>query len=63
MLGLTRERLLAAYASAVDAVTAAVDTATPYAVTAFQWGFMPLIILLGMRSEPRLKFTDLLSPM
>lgn len=34
----------------------------PYAVKVFHWTFIPAVVLLGMRTEPRPKFSDLLSP-
>ena len=35
----------------------------PYLSRAFHIGFIPLVIFLGMRSEPRPKLSDLLTPM
>ena len=40
-----------------------VTAVLPYATKAFHYGFIPLVIVLGMRSEPRPKLMDLLSPM
>ena len=40
-----------------------VQAAAPYATKAFHYGFIPLVVFLGMRSEPRPKLVDLLSPM
>ena len=38
--------------------------ALPYAVKAFHYGFIPFVLLLGMRnSRPRPSFGDLLTPM
>ena len=34
-----------------------------YAGKAFHFGFIPLVIALGMRTEPRPKLIDLLTPM
>lgn len=34
-----------------------------YVGKAFHIGFIPLVIVLGMRSEPRAKLVDLLTPM
>ena len=34
-----------------------------YAGKAFHFGFIPLVIVLGMRTEPRPKLVDLLTPM
>ena len=34
-----------------------------YAGKAFHFGFIPLVIVLGMRTEPRPKLIDLLTPM
>jgi hypothetical protein len=31
--------------------------------TVFHWGFIPLIIVLGMRTEPRPSLLQLLGPM
>ena len=38
------------------------DLVLPYAVKVFHWTFIPAVVLLGMRTEPRPKFSDLLSP-
>ena len=35
----------------------------PYLARAFHIGFIPLVIFLGMRSEPRPRLSDLLTPM
>ena len=35
----------------------------PYAVKAFHYGFIPMVILLGMQSTPKPKLVDLLTPM
>ena len=40
-----------------------VQAVSPFATKAFHYGFIPCVLLLGMRSEPRPKFTDLLTPM
>ena len=37
--------------------------ALPYAVKAFHYGFIPLVLFLGLRTEPRPKLIDLLMPM
>jgi hypothetical protein len=34
----------------------------PYAVKVFHWTFIPTVVLLGMRTEPRPRFADLFSP-
>jgi hypothetical protein len=34
-----------------------------YVGKAFHFGFIPLVIVLGMRTEPRPKLIDLLTPM
>ena len=34
----------------------------PYAVKVFHWTFIPTVLLLGMRTEPRPRFADLFSP-
>ena len=34
----------------------------PYAVKVFHYGFIPFVLVLGMRSEPRPKLVDLLTP-
>jgi len=36
---------------------------SPVALKIFHWGFIPFVVLLGMRTEPRPKLIDLLSPM
>lgn len=40
-----------------------VQAISPAATKLFHYGFIPLVIFLGMRSEPRPKLMDLLSPM
>ena len=37
-------------------------TSPPLSQTAFHYGFIPLIIVLGMRTEPRPSLTSLLTP-
>ena len=37
--------------------------AFPYLVKAFRYGFIPFVLMLGMRTEPRPKLLDLLTPM
>lgn len=36
--------------------------ALPYLTKAFHYGFLPLIILLGMRGSPRPQLQDLINP-
>ena len=50
-------------AHAAHVLSDTLDAATPYATKAFHYGLIPLVIFLGMRSEPRPKLTDLLTPM
>ena len=50
------ERLTSAWAAAGWQLTT-------HAIKLFHYGFIPAVLLLGMRSEPRPKLTDLLSPM
>ena len=57
------ERVSAALAGPLVVASVAYDASLPYVVKAFHWGFIPFVILLGMRSEPRPKLTDLLTPM
>ena len=35
----------------------------PYLVKAFHYGFIPLVLVLGMNTTPKPKLTDLLTPM
>ena len=37
--------------------------AFPYLLKGFHMGFIPFVLFLGMRSEPRPKLMDLLTPM
>ena len=51
-------------AGPMEVVMTVYDTALPYLIKGFHWGFIPFVILLGMRSaEPRPKLLDLLTPM
>ena len=34
----------------------------PYVTKIFHYGFVPFVLLLGMRTEPRPALTDLISP-
>ena len=70
MLAALRERLTTAsgkvaerLAAPLSYITAAYDTILPYAVKTFHYGFIPLVLYLGMRSDPKLKLEDLLLPM
>ena len=38
------------------------QAALPYAVKVFHVAFIPLVLFLGMRTEPRPKLVDLFSP-
>ena len=52
--------------SAVAELTEQLSVLQPlawYAGKAFHFGFIPLVIVLGMRTEPRPKLVDLLTPM
>ncbi len=53
------ERLAPALAVASSVYTLCL----PYAVKAFHYGFIPMVILLGMQSTPKPKLVDLLTPM
>ena len=62
-LGDLRARLL-------EKVSTFCTVAAPYAATAqviitkvFHYAFIPAVVMLGMRSEPRPKLVDLLTPM
>ena len=46
-----------------ERLQALTEVLSPYAVKIFHYGFIPLVIVLGMRSEPRPALQDLLSPM
>ena len=68
-----REKLLPALSSAASQAMVAAEIVKerltifepllPYLARAFHIGFIPLVIFLGMRSEPRPKLSDLLTPM
>lgn len=45
--------------SAADSVLDVLGTAKPY----IHYGFVPLVVFLGMRTEPRPSFWQLISPM
>ena len=53
------ERLAPALAVASSVYTLCL----PYAVKAFHYGFIPMVVLLGMQSTPKPKLVDLLTPM
>ena len=57
------DRISVALAGPLAVASVAYDASMPYVVKAFHWGFIPFVILLGMRSDPRPKVIDLLSPM
>ena len=50
-------------ADATSGMRAALEVVQPTLVKIFHYGFVPLVILLGMRTEPRPSIQDLLSPM
>lgn len=68
-----REKLLPALSTAASQCMAAAEIVKerltifeplmPYLARAFHIGFIPLVIFLGMRSEPRPRLSDLLTPM
>lgn len=39
------------------------SVALPYAIKAFHYGFIPLVLVLGMQSQPKPKLIDLIMPM
>ena len=49
--------------SALSAACAATLTLATRAQTLFHWGFIPAIIIIGMRTEPRPSWAQLLGPM
>ena len=64
------ERMSTMRAAVLDAVmghlAGAIAKATPFfpfAAKVVHYGFIPFVILLGMRSEPRPALLDLLTPM
>lgn len=59
MTGGARRQLAGAFAI----INTGIDMIRPYAVTAFHYGFIPFVIVLGMRTEPKPKLLDLLMPM
>ena len=48
---------------ATSGVQAALAVVQPTLIKIFHYGFVPLVILLGMRTEPRPTLQELLSPM
>jgi len=44
-------------------VRAWTESALAYAKPAFHWGFIPLIIVLGMQTDPKPSLAQLLGPM
>ena len=67
---LARERLEARLVPVMERLAPALAVASsvytlclPYAVKAFHYGFIPMVILLGMQSTPKPKLVDLLTPM
>eukprot|EP00307_Rebecca_sp_RCC1486_P010985 CAMPEP_0119414906 /NCGR_PEP_ID=MMETSP1335-20130426/7237_1 /TAXON_ID=259385 /ORGANISM="Chrysoculter rhomboideus, Strain RCC1486" /LENGTH=56 /DNA_ID=CAMNT_0007439801 /DNA_START=24 /DNA_END=194 /DNA_ORIENTATION=- len=50
-------------AKASELYAAYAEPATEVARTAFHYGFIPLVILLGMRTEPRPTLLALIQPM
>jgi hypothetical protein len=48
---------------AASGVQAALSVVQPTLIKIFHYGFVPLVILLGMRTEPRPSLQELLSPM
>ena len=66
----TRERISTltepvaeALAPALVVVLGGWNAVFPYAVKAFHYGWIPLVLLLGMRAHPQPKLIDLLTPM
>ena len=49
--------------SAAGVIKERLQPLVPYLARAFHIGFIPFVIMLGMRSEPRPKLVDLLTPM
>ena len=60
---LAAERAYGYLEGPLSMVMALHERVSPVALKAFHWGFIPFVILLGMRTEPRPKLIDLLSPM
>jgi hypothetical protein len=63
MLAALRQRTEALMGEFAARVGPAYTTLLPYAIKAFHYGFIPVVILLGMRTEPRPKLLELRSPM
>ena len=63
MLAALRARAEGAVADVAARLSPAYESALPIAVKLFHYGWIPFVLLLGMRSERSLKLTDLLSPM
>ena len=74
MLAALRERLNTAsdkvmerIAGPLAMIMAAYDTAMPYCIQAFHYGFIPVVVFLGWSyaklEQPKLSLIDLLTPM
>ena len=50
-------------AGALAVINTGVEIIRPFAVKAFHYGFIPFVIILGIRVEPKPKLIDLLTPM
>ena len=59
----TLGRILTTAKDSFQKIQNATEYAQPYLTKLFQYGFIPLILLLGWRSEPRLKLSDFVMPM
>ena len=62
-LGDLRARLLSKVSEICTAAAPLAATAIAVTTKVFHYAFIPAVILLGMRSEPRPKLIDLLTPM
>ena len=66
-LALASDKVMEKMSGPLSVVMAAYDTALPYAVQAFHYGFIPLVVYFGFSqarlTQANLKWSDLLSPM
>ncbi|GHP02353.1 hypothetical protein PPROV_000111000 [Pycnococcus provasolii] len=58
-----RTKLVAKLVAKLKDIDAYLDTAWTYAKPALHWGFIPLVIIIGMQTEPKPSLAQLLGPM
>ncbi|XRA96675.1 mitochondrial import receptor subunit TOM7 [Pycnococcus provasolii] len=54
---------MASFCPSKKDIDAYLDTAWTYAKPALHWGFIPLVIIIGMQTEPKPSLAQLLGPM